>query len=101
MAKINPVNFPIIGDATNLNVFVLNFPTYAKTCTLYYNLSTDTNVKCLEGNYDLTAEEFDLWGYDNSYLDNLIATRLEVTIIQEEPITEVLPEENVLPTDGI
>jgi len=83
MAKIAPVTFPIIGDATNLNVMVLNFPTNATNCKLYFELTTDSNIKCIDGNYQLTEEEFSQWGYDNTYLDALVASRLGLTIVQD------------------
>lgn len=81
MANIQPITFPIIGDATTLNVLVLNFATDATTCTTYYQLMTDEGKKCAEGNYTLTEEEFTDWGEDNAYIDNLIANHIGVTII--------------------
>lgn len=81
MANIQPIVFPIIGTATKLEVLVLNFPTDAVTCTTYYKLTTDEGKVCTEGNYTLTDEEFEGWGEDNSYIDNLIATILGITII--------------------
>lgn len=81
MARINPVTFPIVGDATNMSILVFNFHTDASTCKLYYKLTTDNNTKCTDGYYELTEQEFAAWGYDNSYLDTLVATRLGVTII--------------------
>lgn len=82
MAKIIPVTFPIVGDATNLNVMVLNFLTDAKTCTLQFILTTEQNTRCIDGTYQLTEEEFNAWGDDNSYLDMLLADRLGITIIK-------------------
>lgn len=81
MAKIQPITFPILGTATELNVLVLNFNTDANTCNTYYEVKTDEGVICVNGNYALTEQEFASWGSDNSYVDNLIANHLSLTII--------------------
>lgn len=83
MTKIEPVIFPIIGTATKLSVLILNFLTSAATATTYYQLLTDDGVQCLQGNYQLTDEEFAAWGQDNSYIDDIVANYLGVVIINE------------------
>ncbi len=83
MTKIEPVIFPIIGTATKLSVLILNFLTSAATATTYYQLFTDDGVQCLQGNYQLTDEEFAAWGQDNSYIDDIVANHLGVVIINE------------------
>lgn len=81
MAQIQPVTFPITGEATTLQVTVLNFTTDATTCTTYYQLLTDGGSQCLQGNYTMTPEEFADWGQDNSYVDIVVAAHLGLTII--------------------
>ena len=81
MVNIQPVVFPIVGTATKLSVIVLGFPTSAKNCGIYYALFTDDNVKIFEGNYQLTEAEFAAWGFDNNYIDDIVANFLNVTII--------------------
>lgn len=83
MTKIQPVIFPIIGTATKLSVLILNFSTSALNATTYYQLFTDDGVQCLQGNYQLTDEEFAAWGQDNSYIDDIVANHLGVVIINE------------------
>lgn len=83
MTKIQPVIFPIIGTATKLSVLILNFLTSASNATTYYQLLTDDGVQCLQGNYQLTDEEFAAWGQDNSYIDDIVANHLGVVIINE------------------
>jgi hypothetical protein len=83
MTNIQPVVFPILGTATNLSVLVMNFLTSAVTATTYYQLLTDDGVQCLQGNYQLTDEEFASWGQDNSYIDDIVANHLGVVIINE------------------
>jgi hypothetical protein len=85
MTRIEPIIFPITGTATKLSVLVLNFLTDAVTATTYYQLLTDDGVQCLQGNYQLTEEEFAAWGQDNSYIDDIVASHLPgVVIINEE-----------------
>lgn len=81
MPNIVPVQFPILGTASRLEVTVLGFTTNAKTTNLYYQLVTDNNVKCVEGNYQLTEEEFLNWGTDNEYINIIVANLLGVVII--------------------
>lgn len=81
MAAIQPLTFPIIGDAVTLNVTILNFSTSAPTCDTRYELITADGRKCADGYYTLTAEEFDGWGQDNSYIDELVASKIGVQIV--------------------
>lgn len=83
MAKIQPISFPFIGTATDLRVIVLNFDTDAKQCTTYYEILTEDRRQCTQGNYDLSEAEFAAWGEDNTYIDNLIATHLGITLITD------------------
>jgi hypothetical protein len=84
MTRIEPVIFPIVGTATKLSVVVLGFKTTALNTGTFYELLTDDNKQCLQGNYQLTDEEFAAWGVDNSYIDDIIANFLGVVIINEE-----------------
>lgn len=83
MAKIQPVVFPILGTATKLSVTVLGFSTKAKTANTYYQLSTEQDKLCMEGNYQLTEAQFTTWGVDNSYVDNVVAAKLGVVIVSQ------------------
>lgn len=83
MAQIQPLSFPIVGDATTMNIVVLNFTTDATTCTTYFELLTAEGKQCTNGNYTLTEEEFAGWGEDNAYIDDLIAGKLGVTIVTD------------------
>ena len=83
MASIQPVVFPIVGTATKLEVTLLPFKTDATTATTYYQLLTDEGKECIGGNYSMTPEEFSQWGVDNSYVDDIVAANIGVTIIAE------------------
>ena len=81
MAQIQPITFPILGEATQLMVRVLPFETNATTCGTYYELQTSEGKSLANGNYDLSPEEFALWGTNNGYVDQLVAAYLGVTIV--------------------
>ncbi len=81
MAQIQPIPFPFIGDAVTLKVMVNQFETTASTTSLsWYLLTVDGHV-CLNGVYNMTNDEYDLWGQDNTYLDDLVAGSIPVVIV--------------------
>lgn len=81
MINITPVEFPIIGTATKMEVLILNFKTDATSASTYYELFTDDGKRCLEGNYTLTQAQYDAWGADNAYVEQAVASHIGVTII--------------------
>lgn len=90
MAKIQEVSYPFGDVATDLVVYVQGFQTTANTCTINYFLTDSAGKQLLSDRYELTEEEFQLWGQDNSYLDELAAEKLGVIIIvnPEVPVIE-------------
>lgn len=90
MARIQPVSYPFNEMATHLLVYVHGFTTDSETCTINYVLTNDVGKQLFSDSYILTNEEFLGWGQDNSYLDELAATRIPVTIISdpEVPVIE-------------
>ena len=78
LTKIQPLVFSIIGTATRILVRVLNFHTYDKTCTLYFELQDETGKTIYNGNYTLSSSEFSTWASDNSYLEDLVCNYLGV-----------------------
>lgn len=87
MAKIQEVNYPFGEVATDLIVYVQGFQTTASTCIINYFLTNAVGKQLLSDRYELTEDEFQLWGQDNSYLDEVAAEKLGVIII-DEPIAE-------------
>jgi len=87
MSTIEPVNFPIYGEATILNVVVQSFPTNAVSTNTYWTLSTSDGVKCAEGMYYMTDEQFAAWGQDNTVVDDYVAEAIGVVIIPTPPTT--------------
>jgi hypothetical protein len=94
MSNIEPVVFPIVGTATKLKVTVLGFPTDAVTTNTYYELLTDQNIICIQGNYQMTPEQFSAWGSDNSVVDGYIAQAIGVVIVLpiEDVVAPSLPD---------
>lgn len=81
MIQITPIEFPILGIATQLRVVVQSFDTLERTCSLIYTFFTEDNRLITEGTYALTEEEFKEWASDNDYLNHLIADKLKIQII--------------------
>jgi hypothetical protein len=81
MAQIQPIDFPFTGEATQLKVLILNFPTDANTCTTYNELLTQDGTLCTAWNYTLTDEEFAEWGTDNTWVETCVANDKNITII--------------------
>jgi len=72
-----PIGYPV-KQATDL--FVRTFPieTDATTCGLYYWMTTEENEQVSEGNLWLTEQEFEGWGKEMSYIDDLVLEKLEL-----------------------
>lgn len=83
MAQIQPVVFPIVGEAVTLEVTVAAFRTDAIMAGTYYELKKADGTNCIVGNYQMTPEEFTAWGQDNSAVEQYVADHLGLTIIPE------------------
>ena len=81
MSNIEPIKFPLYGEATILNVVVQSFSTNATTAGVYWTLNTDIGVKVLEGMYTMTEEQFATWGVDNTVVDGYVAEAIGVVIV--------------------
>jgi len=87
MAKIQEVQFPFGEVATDLIVYVQGFPTNSSYCRIQYLLTSATGKQLFSDYYTLTEEEFQGWGEDNTYIDQIAAARIHVVII-DEPIVQ-------------
>lgn len=81
MAQIQPIDFPFTGEATELKVLILNFPTDATTCTTYNELLTEEGYRCANWNYALTDDEFAAWGTDNTWVEQCVANDKGIVIL--------------------
>ena len=78
MITIKPTSLGVLGTAEQLQVTVHGFTTDAKTTGTYWALKTAEGKQIAEGNYNLTEEEFEAWGADNSYIDEIILSQLNL-----------------------
>jgi hypothetical protein len=89
MAKIQPIEFPLEGTATTLEVTVLSFKTSDVTVVTYNKLLTDEGKEVIPGwNYSLTEAEYAAWGEDNSVVDDYVAADKGLVIIPDVPEAE-------------
>jgi hypothetical protein len=89
MAKIQPIEFPLAGTATTLEVTVLSFKTSDVTVVTYNKLLTDEGKEVIPGwNYSLTEAEYAAWGEDNSVVDDYVAADKGLVIIPDVPEAE-------------
>lgn len=73
LKPIEPVVVPTLGTATQLYVQANSFTADALNCTLYYYLADDNNIQLIQGNVQMTDEQFATWGTDNSVLYTIVA----------------------------
>ena len=79
---IEPVPFQVPqGVATRMTVIVLEFETGAATTGTYWRLLTEEGEQLQQGNYYMTEEQFESWGYDNNVVNQYVAEAIGVTII--------------------
>jgi len=89
MAKIQPIEFPLEGTATTLEVTVLSFKTSDVTAVTYNKLLTDEGKEVIPGwNYSLTEAEYAAWGEDNSVVDDYVAADKGLVIVPDVPEAE-------------
>lgn len=89
MAKIQPIEFPLEGTATTLEVTVLSFRTSDVTVVTYNKLLTDEGKEVIPGwNYTLTEAEYTAWGQDNSVVDDYVAANKGLVIVPDVPVVE-------------
>lgn len=84
MVEIKPLVIPTKGTATRLYVQANSFSSSAVTATLYWQLRSEEDATLLDGNYEMTPEEFAAWGEDNSYLNEIVAEAIGVEIVISE-----------------
>ena len=87
MINIQPVTIPTKGTADKLVLKVLNFEMDATSAIFYYALvdtitpSNNSFIVLIEGNIEMTPQEFNGWGSDNAYCVNWAANKLGITLL--------------------
>ena len=79
MIQIKPkeVGLPL-RTATQLRVTSDKMQSNATTCILHFEFFDIENSLIYSGNLTMTEEEFEAWGADNTYIEDLVITRLEL-----------------------
>jgi hypothetical protein len=78
--KIKPIFTGIPQqEATDLLIRVMPFETDAKTCSLYWAVSSEEGQQLSDGNLGLTEQEFAEWGQSNLYIEELALEKLGLT----------------------
>ena len=77
MAQIKPIKYPNLGIATQIEIKVLDFPTDAKTCNTYWRLLREDGTDLgIQGNYNLTEQEFADWGSNMDFVIECVVKSL-------------------------
>jgi hypothetical protein len=77
MIGIKPVKLGLPSkDGVKLLVRVLTFDTKATSCVLYYEVQDEEGGNLANGNVQLSEEQFSKWGYETSYLDDIVLETL-------------------------
>ncbi len=83
MVQIEPLEIPTKGEGTQLYVQANSFPANATTATLYWAIANENGATLLDGNLQMTEEQFASWGEDNDYLNLIVAAALNLEIVTE------------------
>lgn len=82
--KIQPIQIGLpIQTATYLLIRVISFDIDAITANTYYELQDDTGKMIINGNYQLTEEQFAQWASDNSFISDIVLSYLGLTQFTE------------------
>ena len=73
LKPIEPVTIPTSGVATQLYVQANSFSASATNCILYYYLADENCMQLIQGNLQMTDEQFATWGTDNQVLYQIVA----------------------------
>lgn len=75
--KIKPISLGLPAKTgTELKVRVISFDTDATSCSTYYEVLSDSSERLAEGNINLTEQEYAEWGEDNTFVENIVLSRL-------------------------
>lgn len=76
--KLIPVSAGFLGTASNIEIRILPFLTTDSSCSTYYKVTSDDGSIIKDGNISLTNEEYNNWGSDNTYVENIVLSRLNL-----------------------
>ena len=81
MINILPVTIFSKGTADKLVLKVLDFDMTATTAIFYYALLDSNSNMLIDGNIEMTPQEFDGWGSDNAYCIRWAVNKLGLVLI--------------------
>lgn len=81
LKEIEEIVIATIGTAKYIYVQANSFSAAATSCTLYYYFADATGLKLLEGNLQMTEEQFALWGSTNDILYEVVAEAKGVVLV--------------------
>ena len=81
LQPIEPVVIPTMGTATQLYVQANSFSASAVNCLLSYYLADANGIMLLNGQLQMTDEQFATWGTDNSVLYTIVADEKGLVLV--------------------
>jgi hypothetical protein len=63
-------------EATGIEIAVITFKTDAVTALTFWQLFAEDNELLSKGNYELTPEQYEAWGDDNTLVENSVLSAL-------------------------
>jgi len=83
LKPIEPVVIPTSGTATQLYVQANSFSASATNCMLYYYLADELGVMLIQGNLQMTEEQFASWGADNQVLYDIVTLEKGLVLLPQ------------------
>jgi len=75
--KINEIQTGLpLRSATQIEITIQAFKTDVSTVMVYYELKDNDNYKVCDGYYQLTTTQYDIWGTDNTYIEDCVLNYL-------------------------
>lgn len=62
--------------ATDLLITILSFRSDATICGLFFDVTSDDGTSLATGNVYLTETEFANWGANNTYIEDIVLSKL-------------------------
>jgi len=65
-------------DGVELSISVQAFTTDATTTSVYYKVMSEESETLADGQIQLTEAEFEAWGADNAFIEDIVLTQLSL-----------------------
>jgi len=75
--KINEIQTGLpLRTATQIEITIQAFKTDTNLVMTYYELKDNDNYKVCDGYYQLSETQYDIWGADNTYIEDCVLNYL-------------------------